>query len=195
MANGLTYEEARNIPYGYGIAWSPEQGWYVPGGEPDITPDIWATPSPTTTPAPIVTPTPTPTIAPPITPTTYTPTGGGGSSYTYYPTTYPTTTIPKTTLGQWSAANAPPTPYWLPQVSPGQVSGQPMKKLPVKTPSGQLWSQFMPSWRGGLESYINYAAGTAGVIASYQDLLAQILSMQPSRSPYRAGQWNTGGVW
>jgi hypothetical protein len=117
-----------------------------------------------------------------------------------YPTiTYPTITTPTTTstatLGEWSAANAPPTPYWLPQVSPGQVANEPMQKLPVKIPSGQLWSQFMPSWKSGLESYINYAAGTAGVIASYQDLLAQILAMQPSRSPYRAGQWNTGGAW
>ena len=90
----------------------------------------------------------------------------------------------------FSSYETPPTPYWLPAFSPGQVANQPMQKLPVKIPSGQQWARTPYSHRMGLGSYIDYAAGTPGVIASYNDFLDALLGMLPKRAPQRAGRWS-----
>lgn len=94
-----------------------------------------------------------------------------------------------------AGGGTPPTPYWLPSFSPRQTEGQPMGKYPVKIPSGQLWSKTPWSQRGGLESYINWAAGTPGVIAAYQDMLDRMMMMLPQRSPSRAGRWAVPRQW
>jgi hypothetical protein len=81
------------------------------------------------------------------------------------------------------------TPHWLPSFVPGLAENQPMQKLPVKIPSGQLWSRTPWSQRMGLQSYINWAAGTPGVIAAYEDMLDILTGMLPRSSPSRAARW------
>ena len=96
----------------------------------------------------------------------------------------------------WSTANAPPAPYWLPKYAPGEQAWQPMKGYPVQIPSGQTWSRTPWSQRMGLESYINRYAGTVpGMIASYQDLVEIILGRQPKKAPSGAARWYMGRTW
>ena len=89
----------------------------------------------------------------------------------------------------------PPTPYWLTAFSPEQIVGQPIQKLPVKVPSGQLWGRTPWSQQQGLESYIEYAAGTPGVIASYQDLIDRMYMMRIRNAPTRAARWAIPRQW
>lgn len=89
----------------------------------------------------------------------------------------------------------PPTPYWLPAFSPGQVAGQPMQKLPTPVPSGQLWGRTPWSQREGLRSYVEWGAGTPGLPAAYQDLIDRMYMMLPQRSPTRAARWSIPRQW
>ena len=79
--------------------------------------------------------------------------------------------------------SAPPTPEWMPQFVPGQVAGQTMERLPVKTPSGQQWGRTPWSVREGLAGYADWAGGRA-----YRDILEQMAMMQP-RTPTRPRGW------
>jgi hypothetical protein len=93
------------------------------------------------------------------------------------------------TQSGWLSGSPPPTPYWLPQFVPGLTSGQTMRKLPTKIPSAQQWYRTPSSQRTGLEAYVNYAAGTPGAPASYEDLIDRMMSMLPQRAPSRASRW------
>jgi hypothetical protein len=90
---------------------------------------------------------------------------------------------------------APPTPYWLPSFSPMQVENQPIGKYPVKIPSFQLWGKTPYSQRMGLSSYIDYAAGTPGIIAAYQDMLDRMEMMRLTNAPSRAARWSIPRQW
>ncbi|MCJ7828242.1 MAG: hypothetical protein MUP81_00680 [Dehalococcoidia bacterium] len=91
-----------------------------------------------------------------------------------------------------TTGTTPPTPYWLPWFSPGQVENQPLQFLPVKLPGGKLWSQTPWSQKAGLESYINWGAGRVpGMIAAYQDMVDRMYMMFPKKSPSRATYWAT----
>jgi len=94
-----------------------------------------------------------------------------------------------------SGVSNPTTPYWLPYYSPGQISGQAMQMLPTKVPSLQQWGKTNASWKSGLSSYIDRAAGTPGNIASYEDLLSLMERMRLRRSPSRAAQWYPAQQW
>jgi hypothetical protein len=110
---------------------------------------------------------------------------GMTSPYKYTP---PTTTIEEKTPAL--RTDTPIVPYWLPTYAPGEEAWGHMQGYPVKTPSGQLWNKTLPSWKSGLQSYINYWAGRVpGMVASYEDLLSKITRMLPQRSPSRAGYW------
>lgn len=90
----------------------------------------------------------------------------------------------------YGGTQAPPTPHWLPKFAPGETAWEPMKGFPAKIPSGQMWGRTPPSHRAGLESYINrYAGMVPGMIASYQDMVAIMLGMQPRRAPSGAARW------
>ena len=84
--------------------------------------------------------------------------------------------------GRERLPKAPPTPYWLPPVSPGQRTGAELQALPVKTPSGQLFETMPWSTREGLAGYMDWYGGK-----SYRDLLDEMAMMQPT--PSRPQRW------
>ena len=79
--------------------------------------------------------------------------------------------------------SAPPTPGWMPQFVPGQIAGQTMERLPVKTPSGQQWGKTPWSVREGLAGYMDWRGGRG-----YRDMLEQMAMMQP-RTPTKPRGW------
>jgi len=79
--------------------------------------------------------------------------------------------------------SAPPAPEWLPQFAPGQVAGQTMQRLPVKTPSGQQWGRTPWSVREGLAGYMDWRGGR-----DYRDMLEQMAMMQ-TETPQRTRGW------
>ncbi len=70
----------------------------------------------------------------------------------------------------------PPSPAWLPQYVEGQTAGQPIKQLPMRTPSGQQWGQTPWSVQQGLSGYLNWAGGRP-----MEDVISQMnmMSAQP----------------
>ena len=76
----------------------------------------------------------------------------------------------------------PSVPSWLPQFAPGvgklTPAGTELTKVPIKVPSGQLWSRTPWSVQQGLAGYADWAMGAPGVM-SYEDLMAQQAMMQP----------------
>jgi len=83
----------------------------------------------------------------------------------------------------------PPAPAWLPAFAPGQVTGQPITKTQIPTPSAQLWGNTPWSAREGLGGYTEWAGGRPMV-----DILEHMAQMIPS-APRGAGtqRWTPFG--
>ena len=92
-------------------------------------------------------------------PTDYTPTGWN-ARWAGVPPTYP--------------QYGPPSPPWLSQFAPSQVTGQPITRERMPIPSAQMWGRTPWSQRQGLSGYAEWAG-----YEPLQDLLDRMYMMLP----------------
>lgn len=76
----------------------------------------------------------------------------------------------------------PPVPEWLAPFSPGQITGAELQRLPIRTPSAQMWARTPWSVREGLRGYTEWAGHRP-----YLDVLGHMAMMLPS-APRGAGR-------
>jgi hypothetical protein len=74
---------------------------------------------------------------------------------------------------KYTGPTTPPAPPWLNQFVLSQVTGRPITKAPITTPSGQQWLATPPTVQAGLQGYGSWAG------YNLSDILAQMQRMQP----------------
>ncbi len=80
----------------------------------------------------------------------------------------------------------PPVPQWLPAFVPGLRVGEPIRALPITTPSGQQWARTSPSQQRMLQEYADWAKGENTELRSFEDIMWHMKQMLPS--PPRAAE-------
>ena len=89
-----------------------------------------------------------------------------------------------------TAGLAPPSPEWLPEHLIGEevpTTGKPIRQLPVRTPSPQLFGGMAPTAQLGLAGYADWAAPTS---RTWEDIAGHYGKMLPEEVPgARFPQW------
>ena len=73
----------------------------------------------------------------------------------------------------------PPVPNWLPDFVPGLKVGDVITALPIKTPSGQMWTRTPPSQQQMLQEYAGWAKSHCPELRSWEDIIWHMKQMMP----------------